>query len=127
MNHYSILTAHDALNSKLRELILNDKLLFIMPHVALAVFLIHLNAVFTSTEAKADESELKWKAYLNVLPNQFGTPLYFTLDEIKRLQPAQCFYDILFHIRNIARQYAYLFKLLDSTVSKHLSFFVELF
>lgn len=66
------------------HLIDTDRLVNLMPNVAMALLLLKLK---TSTTQLA----LRWEAYLNVLPSQFNTPLYFSLDEIKMLQASHSF------------------------------------
>lgn len=80
-----ILASSDALDSPLEDLIKYDKLLSIMPNVTLAIFILYLKI----SQEKKDGS--KWSPYLNILPSEFHTPLYFNLDEIKMLQPVQSF------------------------------------
>lgn len=98
------------LNSKIKEinkLVSSDKLMALMPNVAMSLLILKLK-----TESSS-ELALKWKPYLDVLPYQFNTPLYFSLEEIKMLQASQSFYDVLLHIRSVARQYAYLVGFFD--------------
>lgn len=99
------------LNAKIKEinkLISSDKLMALMPNVSMSLLILKLKTE-TSTELA-----LKWKPYLDVLPYQFNTPMYFSLEEIKMLQASQSFYDVLFHIRSVARQYAYLVGFFDA-------------
>lgn len=102
-----ILTTRTIKQTQLGNLLNHDKLLSSMPNLALAlsVLLVKLN---TGNQFS------KWTPYMNILPNEFHTPLYFSLDEIKLLKSSQSFYDVLYHIRNIARLYAYIFNLLES-------------
>jgi hypothetical protein len=76
------------LNSKIKEinkLVSSDKLMALMPNVAMSLLILKLK-----TESSS-ELALKWKPYLDVLPYQFNTPLYFSLEEIKMLQASQSF------------------------------------
>jgi hypothetical protein len=57
----------------------------LMPNVAMSLLILKLK-----TESSS-ELALKWKPYLDVLPYQFNTPLYFSLEEIKMLQASQSF------------------------------------
>ena len=70
---------------KLTEFIQNDKMLSIMPNVSLALILLFLQSELN------DKFALKWKAYLNILPNEFQTPLFFNMNEIILLKNSQCF------------------------------------
>ncbi|UJR35822.1 hypothetical protein I4U23_028569 [Adineta vaga] len=92
-------------SSSLASLVTNDQLLRSMPNVALALFLLH------------ERSESKWKPYIDVLPNQFNTPLYFDLDQLNRLKSSAILCDVLMHIQRIARQYCYLHNLLKGQLS----------
>jgi len=64
------------MTSSLGTLITNDQLLRSMPNIALALFLIH------------EQSQSKWKPYIDILPNHFNTPLYFDYDQLNRLKPS---------------------------------------
>lgn len=79
-----ILTVDEANNTELKDLIKKDKLLSAMPNVSLALLLLYLK---TTKKTKFQ----KWQPYLNILPSEFYTPLYFSLDEIKTLQSSHCF------------------------------------
>ncbi|CAF0785294.1 unnamed protein product [Brachionus calyciflorus] len=106
-----ILTVDTVRDTFLGKLFHEDKMLSSMPNVALA-----LAVLFVKLNCETDKKLSKWSSYMNILPNEFHTPLYFSLDEIKLLKASQSFYDILYHIRNISRLYAYLFNLLDSKI-----------
>ena len=81
------ISADDALKSPIEKLIRSDKLLSLMPNVGLAFYILYLKI----NQDKTNEMAKKWKPYLNILPNEFHTPLYFNLDELKLLQPVQTF------------------------------------
>ena len=81
------ITANDAFQSSLESLIKYDKLLSIMPNVTLAFYILYMKLNID----KNDQAKTKWTPYLNILPSEFHNPLYFTLDELKVLQPAQTF------------------------------------
>ncbi len=82
-----MLTIEDAVESPLKALIIGDKLLQLMQNVALAIFVLYVKL------SSKDESSIysKWAPYMNILPSQFHTPLYFNLDDLDLLKPAQCF------------------------------------
>jgi histone-lysine N-methyltransferase SETD3 len=63
----------------LGPLVTNDQLLRSMPNVALALFVLH------------ERSQSKWKPYLDILPNQFNTPLYFDYEQLNRLKSSAAF------------------------------------
>jgi len=62
------------------SLITNDQLLRSMPNVSLALFLLHERSL-----------DSKWKPYLDILPNQFNTPLYFDAEQLNRLKSSASF------------------------------------
>ncbi len=83
-----MITINDAKQSRLSSLIKNDKMLSYMPNVTLALFILYLKTY----QANPNEPfACKWKSYLNILPDDFHTPLYFNLQQLKLLQPTQCF------------------------------------
>ena len=86
------ISADDALQSPIESLIRSDKLLSMMPNVGLAFYILYLKL----NQNKNDEMARKWKSYLNVLPSEFHTPLYFSLEELKLLQPVQTFSNQMF-------------------------------
>ena len=63
----------------LGPLVTNDQLLRSMPNVALALFVLH------------ERSQSKWKPYLDILPDQFNTPLYFDYEQLNRLKSSTAF------------------------------------
>jgi len=56
------------------SLIANDQLLRSMPNVALALFLLY------------ERTQSNWNAYIDILPSQFNTPLYFTAEQLNKLK-----------------------------------------
>jgi hypothetical protein len=93
-----ILTLKNAVGLPIERLFDEDKMLASMPNVALAVFILYLKANCAAAKnGKPDRQDVvKWRPYLNILPNEFHTPLYFTLDELKMLQSSQCFCEFNF-------------------------------
>jgi hypothetical protein len=87
------ISADDALQSPIESLIRSDKLLSMMPNVGLAFYILYLKLTQIKND---DEMARKWKSYLNVLPSEFHTPLYFSLEELKLLQPIQTFSNQIF-------------------------------
>lgn len=79
-----------------------DALLSNMPNVALAVFLL-------LERFKGEDSF--WKPYLDILPADYSTVLYFDLEELKELEGSPTFEAALRQTKNIVRQYAYLHQL----------------
>lgn len=88
------ISADDALHSPIESLIRSDKLLSLMPNVGLAFYILYLKL----NQDKNDEVAKKWKTYLNILPNEFHTPLYFDLEELKLLKSVQTFSNLIFSI-----------------------------
>jgi len=109
---------------KLASLLNSDKMLTLMPNVSLAVLLLFIRLELNFGEEANDKNKAcndidfkfssKYKGYLDTLPNEFHTPLFFDLEEILMLKNSQCFGSVINHIKNIVRQYAYIFNLLDS-------------
>lgn len=84
----------------LGPLITNDQLLRSMPNIALALFLLY-----------EQSQSSKWKAYIDVLPDHFDTPLYFDSDQLNRLKSsaALCKNNLLLLINtknNLPRRYS---------------------
>lgn len=82
-----ILTLNNVNGTQLESLIKQDKMLSLMPNVALSLFILYLKINTQNKDIKFS----KWTPYLNILPNEFHTPLYFNLDQIKLLQYSQSF------------------------------------
>ncbi|XP_030854652.1 actin-histidine N-methyltransferase [Strongylocentrotus purpuratus] len=99
-----MMTDQNAVDSPtIGDLVRGDRLLKGMPNVSLAIFIL-------SEKLKSDSF---WKPYLDVLPSSYSLPLYFTPDEIQLFQGSTMYGECLKQHKNIARQYAYLFKLLN--------------
>ncbi|KAF2892458.1 hypothetical protein ILUMI_13714 [Ignelater luminosus] len=97
-----MLTVEAARNSPLKPLVEKDPLLSNMPNVVLAIFVLL---------EKFKENSF-WKPYIDILPTSYSTVLYFSLDELKELQGSPTLDKALKQIKNIARQYAYFYKLI---------------
>ncbi|KAF5308840.1 hypothetical protein FQR65_LT00540 [Abscondita terminalis] len=97
-----MITIDVAKKSELRKLIEKDPLLSNMSNVALTMFL--LLEKFKETSF--------WKPYIDILPTEYSTVLYFNLEELQELQVSPTLESALKQIKNIARQYAYFFKLI---------------
>ncbi|EPY81580.1 hypothetical protein CB1_000726026 [Camelus ferus] len=54
-----------------------------------------------------------WQPYIQTLPNEYDTPLYFEEDEVRCLQSTQAIHDVLSQYKNTARQYAYFYKVIQ--------------
>lgn len=99
-----MMTTVSARNSPLGSLISEDKILQVMPSVVLSLHLL--------CERRTPDSI--WKPYLDILPDTYTTPLYFTLEDLKYLKGSPAYSDCLNQYRNIARQYAYFYKMFQS-------------
>ncbi|XP_053923377.1 actin-histidine N-methyltransferase isoform X2 [Cuculus canorus] len=51
-----------------------------------------------------------WLPYIQTLPSEYDTPLYFEEDEVQYLQSTQAIHDVFSQYKNTARQYAYFYK-----------------
>ena len=111
-----------------------------MPNVALSLFVLFLRLEVNDV-TNEDALVSRWKSYVKIFPIEFNTPLYFSLEEVNALKNTQCFRmefhfavdvltqmvfviflfeileEVINHIKNIVRQYTYIFNLLESTVS----------
>ncbi|KAK4886511.1 hypothetical protein RN001_002782 [Aquatica leii] len=97
-----MITIDIAKKSELRRLIEKDPLLSNMSNVTLAMFLLL---------EKFKENSF-WKPYIDILPTEYSTVLYFNLEDLQELQVSPTLESALKQIKNIARQYAYFFKLI---------------
>lgn len=102
-----MMTTQSAKTSPLGPLISEDKILQVMPSVVLAL---HLLCERRSTESF-------WKPYLDILPDSYNTPLYFTPEDLKYLKGSPALSDCISQYRNIVRQYAYFYKLFQNDAS----------
>ncbi|KAK3786270.1 hypothetical protein RRG08_002014 [Elysia crispata] len=100
-----MLTVDSAKKSSLGPLISEDKILQVMPNVTLALHV--LNEKFTPNSF--------WKPYIDSLPNKYSTPLYWGSEELQLLKGSPVQGDAINQYRNIARQYAYFYRLLQKS------------
>ncbi|KAK7504177.1 hypothetical protein BaRGS_00004481 [Batillaria attramentaria] len=98
-----MLTVDSALKSPLGEVIKDDKILQVMPNVTLAMHL--LLELYTPDSF--------WKPYIDTLPPDYTTPLYFTPEELQYLKGSPTLGNSITQYRSIARQYAYFYRLLQ--------------
>lgn len=54
-----------------------------------------------------------WQPYIQTLPSEYDTPLYFEEDEVRYLQSTQALHDVFSQYKNTARQYAYFYKVIQ--------------
>lgn len=97
-----MLTQECALKSSLAPLLEKDSILKGMPNVVLAMALL----------VEKYSAESFWKDYINVLPKEYTTVLYYTYEELKELIGSPTLKQALNQIKSICRQYAYFFKVI---------------
>ncbi|KAK6183292.1 hypothetical protein SNE40_010798 [Patella caerulea] len=98
-----MLTVDSAKSSVLGDLISEDKILQAMPNITLALHLL----------CEKHQPDSFFQPYINILPTSYSTPLYFTPEELQNLKGSPVLGDALSQYRNIARQYAYFYRLLQ--------------
>jgi histone-lysine N-methyltransferase SETD3 len=100
-----MLTVDSAKQSALGPLIGEDRILQVMPNVILALHLLN---------EKLNPKSF-WKPYIDILPYQYSTPLYWVPEDLQFLKGSPTQGDAISQYRNIARQYAYFYRLLQKT------------
>ncbi|XP_067681659.1 actin-histidine N-methyltransferase-like [Haliotis asinina] len=98
-----MLTVDSAKKSVLGNLISEDKILQAMPNITLALHLL--------CEKWTPDS--LWKPYIDIMPTSYTTPLYFSQEELQQFKGSPALGDSLNQYRNISRQYAYFYRLLQ--------------
>ncbi|XP_041353715.1 actin-histidine N-methyltransferase-like isoform X2 [Gigantopelta aegis] len=100
-----MMTVDSAKKSGLGAVYAEDKIMQAMPNITLALHLL-------CEKKKADSF---WKPYIDILPSSYTTPLYFGEDDLQHLKGSPAHGDSLSQYRNIARQYAYFYRLLQKS------------
>lgn len=105
-----MITDENVKASALGPLVKSDRILSTMPHVALALFLL----------SEKISGNSFWQPYIDFLPREYSMPLYFTTEELQYLKGSHTFGEALKQHKNIARQYAYFYKMFqtNTTASK---------
>ncbi|KAG5877593.1 hypothetical protein JTB14_027597 [Gonioctena quinquepunctata] len=106
-----MITADLASKNELKDLIEKDQILSNMPNVTLAIFLLY----------EKFKKESFWGPYIDILPTEYTTVLYFSVDELEELKGSPTLDIALKQMKCIARQYAYFHKLfhtLDDPISR---------
>ena len=80
-----------------------DRILQAMGNIALAFHLLCERASPNSF----------WQPYIQTLPSEYDTPLYFEEEEVRCLQSTQAIHDVFSQYKNTARQYAYFYKVIQ--------------
>lgn len=99
-----LMTVESAKNSVLGPLYSQDRILQAMGNIALAFHLLCERANPNSF----------WQPYIQTLPSEYDTPLYFEEDEVRYLQSTQAIHDVFSQYKNTARQYAYFYKVIQT-------------
>uniref|UniRef100_A0A2K6MBC8 protein-histidine N-methyltransferase n=1 Tax=Rhinopithecus bieti TaxID=61621 RepID=A0A2K6MBC8_RHIBE len=99
-----LMTVESAKNSVLGPLYSQDRILQAMGNIALAFHLLCERANPNSF----------WQPYIQTLPSEYDTPLYFEEDEVRYLQSTQAVHDVFSQYKNTARQYAYFYKVIQT-------------
>lgn len=102
-----MVTAESIQDSLLGPLLTTDTMVKHMPNVALALFLL--------VEWFRSDSSSFWTPYLSMLPHNFTTVMYFSSQDLQELKGSPAFESALKQCRNIARQYAYFYKLFQNS------------
>ncbi|XP_017662913.1 PREDICTED: histone-lysine N-methyltransferase setd3 [Lepidothrix coronata] len=98
-----LMTVESAKNSVLGSLYSQDRILQAMGNITLAFHLLCERANPNSF----------WLPYIQTLPSEYDTPLYFEEDEVQYLQSTQAIHDVFSQYKNTARQYAYFYKVIQ--------------
>jgi len=96
-----MLTSETAAESGLAPLITEDRILQAMPNVVLSLHLL----------CEAVNPASFFAPYIAILPDSYSTALYYSQDELQLLKGSPVLSDVLGQRRNIARQYAYFYRL----------------
>ncbi|KAM6274736.1 actin-histidine N-methyltransferase isoform 1-T2 [Porphyrio hochstetteri] len=99
-----LMTVESAKNSVLGSLYSQDRILQAMGNITLAFHLLCERANPNSF----------WLPYIQTLPSEYDTPLYFEEDEVQYLQSTQAIHDVFSQYKNTARQYAYFYKVIQT-------------
>ncbi|KAM7054563.1 LOW QUALITY PROTEIN: actin-histidine N-methyltransferase-like [Molossus nigricans] len=105
-----LMTVESAKNSVLGPLYSQDRILQAMGNITLAFHLLCEHA----------DPDSFWQPYIQTLPSEYGTPLYFEEDEVRSLQSIQAVHDAFSQYKNTARQYAYFYKVIQITTGYNL-------
>ncbi|KAK2707329.1 hypothetical protein QYM36_015121, partial [Artemia franciscana] len=99
----TMITSESAISSTIGHIIKADILLGQMPNVSLALHLLN---------ESLDPSSF-WTPYIKTLPREFTTVFYFEEELLELLQKSAFFEEIVKIYVSIARQYSYIFKVIQ--------------
>ena len=103
------MTVESPKTSVLGPLYSQDRILQAMGNITLAFHLLC---------ERADPNSF-WQPYIQTLPSEYDTPLYFEEDEVRYLQSTQAIHDVFSQYKNTARQYAYFYKVIQTHPHAH--------
>ncbi|KAK7074955.1 Histone-lysine N-methyltransferase setd3 [Halocaridina rubra] len=101
----AMLTEETARKSYLGSFISRDPILQHMSNIALAL---HVLGEYVNQQSA-------WQPYLRFLPSTYSTTLYFTPEQMGMLKGSIALEEAVKQFRNIARQYAYFYRILQSS------------
>ncbi|XP_071536585.1 actin-histidine N-methyltransferase-like isoform X2 [Panulirus ornatus] len=101
----AMLTEDSARKSYLGPLIERDPILQHMGNVSLAL---HVLGEFVNPQSS-------WQPYLRILPSSYSTTLYFLPQQLQTLKGSPVLEEAVKQFRNIARQYSYFYRILQSS------------
>ncbi|KAI5739714.1 hypothetical protein M8J77_022488 [Diaphorina citri] len=107
-----MITSDTIMESPLKNLYQSNPIIRLMPNVALALYILY---------EKFRLEDSFWKPYLNFLPPEYSTVLYFSSQDLLHMKGSPTFESAMKQCRNIFRQYAHfkrLFQNGDDEVSK---------
>ncbi|XP_044291795.1 actin-histidine N-methyltransferase isoform X2 [Varanus komodoensis] len=99
-----LMTVESAKNSVLGSLYSQDRILQAMGNITLAFHLLC---------ERCNPSSF-WLPYIQTLPSEYNTPLYFEEEEVQYLQSTQAIHDVFSQYKNTVRQYAYFYKVIQT-------------
>ncbi|VDP13228.1 unnamed protein product [Soboliphyme baturini] len=94
----AMLTVDAACKGKMKTAFAADPVLREMSNVALAVCV---------ANEKLRGQRSFWQPYLDMLPEAYAMPLFFSIDDMQLVKGCSCFDDVLRLSRSVVRQYAY--------------------
>lgn len=105
-----IITKNIISKTPLLAFISQDPLLNAMPNLALAMILLN----------ERYNSDSFWRPYINVLPQEFDLPLFYSREELQELHGSPVLLEAVSQLRNISRLYSIIHQQLRSHSDPHL-------
>lgn len=97
-----MMTSENAAESYLADFIESRKMLLEMPNISLALFL----------HCEKQKPDSFYKPYIDVLPTEYNTTLYFSIKEMECLKGTPALTTAISQYKSIARQYGMFFNLM---------------